>query len=262
MKLQIFENDEFGSVRTLMDEDGKILFCGSDVAKALGYQEPHKAVRRHAKGGMKHPIPTDGGMQELVFIPEPDVYRLIFRSKLPSAMRFEEWVVETVLPTIRKYGAYITPEVLTAMGESPEFTTQLIRMLRQEQKKNTAYQEAMAVVAVKTDYFDSFMETDTLTNIRNTAKELHIPERLFTHLLVEMGVVYRHGNRLWPNAFMVHYRYAALRDYVSGKHGGTYMLFTPLGKLYLQRRIAQRLALKSTVLPESADGKETDDQSR
>ena len=105
-ELKTFENAQFGQVRVI-DENGKPLFCGSDVAKALGYSEPHKAVMRHAKGGMKRPIPTNGGTQEMLFIPEGDVYRLITRSKLPAAERFESWVFDEVLPSIRKSGGYI-----------------------------------------------------------------------------------------------------------------------------------------------------------
>lgn len=254
MELQIFENSEFGRVRTLMDEDGTVLFCGSDVAKALGYSKPQNALKMHCKGcapkqGIPHPQNANKTIT-MTFIPEPDVYRLIFRSKLPTAEKFETWVVETVLPTLRRHGAYITPEVLSKMENSPEFTSQLIRMLKQEQSNSTALQKQMEAAAMKADYFDSFMATDTLTNIRNTAKELHIPEKLFTYLLVEMGLVYRHNNRLWPCAFMVHYRYAELKDYVVNNHGGSYMLFTPLGKIYLQKRIAQRLALKNMEVSE------------
>lgn len=250
MEMQIFENSEFGRVRTLLDEDGTVLFCGSDVAKALGYAVPRKALRDHCKGVLKRNTLTNSGQQALSFIPEPDVYRLIFRSKLPTAEKFEKWVVEIVLPTLRRHGAYITPEVLSKMENSPEFTSQLIRMLKQEQANSTALQEQMDAAAMKADYFDSFMATDTLTNIRNTAKELHIPEKLFTFLLTEMGLVYRHNNRLWPHSFMVHYGYAELKDYVVNNHGGTYMLFTPLGKLYLLRRMSQRLAAKNMEVSE------------
>ncbi|MEG1579475.1 MAG: phage antirepressor KilAC domain-containing protein, partial [Oscillospiraceae bacterium] len=149
----------------------------------------------------------------------------------------------------RRHGAYITPEVLSKMEDSPEFTSQLIRMLKQEQDKTAQMQEQMESALAKTDYFDRFMETDTLTSIRNTAKEIRIPEKLFTYLLEEMGFAYRANNQLWPYAFMVHYGYATLKDYVVGKHGGTYMLFTPLGKLYLQKRIAGRLAAKNLKAP-------------
>lgn len=105
-ELKVFENAQFGRVRVI-DENGKPLFCGSDVAKALGYAKPRNALGVHCKGALKRGIPTDGGLQEMLFIPEGDVYRLITRSKLPAAERFESWVFDEVLPSIRKSGGYI-----------------------------------------------------------------------------------------------------------------------------------------------------------
>lgn len=91
--------------------DSKIpLFVASDVAKALGYKEPHKAVNRHCKGGMKHPVLTNGGTQEMMVIREPDVYRLVTNSKLPAAQAFENWIMEDVLPSIRSTGSYEMPK--------------------------------------------------------------------------------------------------------------------------------------------------------
>ena len=90
-ELQIFNNPEFGEIRTI-NENGVVLFCGSDVARALGYSRPNEAVAAHAKGTVKRRTPTDGGEQLLSFIPESDLYRLIFRSKLPSAERFIDWM--------------------------------------------------------------------------------------------------------------------------------------------------------------------------
>ena len=104
-QLQVFTNEAFGRVRT-MQEDGKVLFCGTDIAKALGYSNPRKAVRDHTRGGTKRSTLTDSGFQEMTFIPEGDVYRLIVRSKLPSAEQFERWVFDEVLPMIRQTGGY------------------------------------------------------------------------------------------------------------------------------------------------------------
>lgn len=108
--LKIFENPEFGSIRTT-EKDGKVLFCGSDVAKALGYAIPSKAVNTHCKaeGVSKMEVPTNGGIQEMLFITEGNVYRLITHSKLPAAEQFEHWVFDEVLPTIRKTGTYTKP---------------------------------------------------------------------------------------------------------------------------------------------------------
>lgn len=86
--------------------DGEPWFVARDIADVLGYTEPHKAIARHCKGGMDHPVPTDGGLQIHKVIPERDLYRLIMRSKLPAAERFEDWVVGEVLPAIRKTGRY------------------------------------------------------------------------------------------------------------------------------------------------------------
>ena len=88
-ELQIFENPEFGEIRTV-ELDGKPYFCGKDVAGALGYAIPKDAIAAHCKGAVKHRTLTKGGEQELNFIPEGDVYRLITHSKLPSAEKFEK----------------------------------------------------------------------------------------------------------------------------------------------------------------------------
>ena len=105
-EIQIFTNELFGSVRILERNDGKILFCGKDVAKVLGYAIPSKAVNTHCKGVSKLEVPTNGGIQQMLFITEGDMYRLITHSKLPDAEKFERWVFDEVLPSIRKHGGY------------------------------------------------------------------------------------------------------------------------------------------------------------
>lgn len=108
-----FHNQE---VRTLLDDNGTPLFVAVDVAKALGYAEPSLAVRRFCKGGAKRtPLSTKGGQQELRVIYEPDVYRLVFGSKLKSAIEFQDWVFEQVLPQLRKTGSYSTTNNKTAL---------------------------------------------------------------------------------------------------------------------------------------------------
>ena len=108
-KIKIFENEEFGSVRTI-EENGKVLFCGSDVAKALGYRRPKDAITAHCKGAVKRRLLTNGGAQEMKMISEGDVYRLISHSRLPSAEKFESWIFDDVLPTIRRTGGYVSNE--------------------------------------------------------------------------------------------------------------------------------------------------------
>lgn len=107
-ELQIFNSEEFGEIRTA-EIDGKPYFVGTDVAKALGYNNPRDAVSRHCKGVVKRDTPTSSGIQSMSYINEGDLYRLIMKSKLPSAEKFESWVMDEVLPTIRKTGSYQKP---------------------------------------------------------------------------------------------------------------------------------------------------------
>lgn len=107
-ELQIFNSGEFGEIRTI-EIDGKPYFVGTDVAKALGYNNPRDAVLRHCKGVVKRDTPTSSGIQSMSYINEGDLYRLIMKSKLPSAEKFESWVMDEVLPTIRKTGSYQKP---------------------------------------------------------------------------------------------------------------------------------------------------------
>lgn len=107
-ELQIFNNPEFGEIRTI-EIEGKPYFVASDVAAALGYANPRKAVSDHCKGVTKRDTPTSSGVQSMSYIGEGDLYRLIMKSKLPSAEKFESWVMDEVLPSIRSTGYYVKP---------------------------------------------------------------------------------------------------------------------------------------------------------
>jgi len=98
-KIKIFESEEFGRIRTLKEESGKVVFCGSDIAKALGYRNVSDALVRHCKGIVKHDIPHPQSPTktiEMTFIPEGDVYRLVAHSRLPGAAKFESWIFDEV----------------------------------------------------------------------------------------------------------------------------------------------------------------------
>ncbi len=133
-ELVIFKNEEFGDIRTI-EKNGKVLFCGSDIARALGYARPADAISAHCKGVCVLPTPSAGGVQNTKFITEGDVYRLITHSKLPAAEQFEHWVFDEVLPTIRKHGAYMTDNTLEQALTSPDFLIQLATKLKEEKEK-------------------------------------------------------------------------------------------------------------------------------
>lgn len=195
--MQIFNNPDFGTVRTL-DDDGMILFCASDIATALGYARPKDAVAAHCKGAVKRRTLTNGGEQEMSFIPESDLYRLVFGSKLPTAEKFTDWVTSEVLPSIRKHGAYMTPETLQAAILNPDTMIQLCQQLKAEQDKNAALTAANSQLTVdkqimqpKADYFDELVDRNLLTSFRETAKQLEIKEKVLIQFLFEKKYIYR-----------------------------------------------------------------------
>ena len=110
--LEIFSSNEFGELRTIK-ENGKVMFVASDIAKMLGYTNTSKAISDHCRYVTKRyiPHPQGKGTLEVNFIPEGDVYRLITHSKLPAAEKFESWVFDEVLPSIRKTGSYTAKPV-------------------------------------------------------------------------------------------------------------------------------------------------------
>lgn len=199
-ELQIFNNPEFGEIRTI-EEDGKVLFCGSDVARALGYAKPQNAIDRHCKGALKRGIPhpqSPNKTIEMLFIPEGDIYRLAAKSELPGAERFESWIFDEVLPSIRKHGAYMTPETLEAAILNPDTMIKLCTALKDEQDKRKALEAANSALTVenqimqpKAEYFDDLVDRNLLTNFRETAKQLEIPPKKFVNFLLEKKYVYR-----------------------------------------------------------------------
>ena len=148
--IQIFDNEEFGRVRTT-EIDGKPYFSAKDVAEALGYSNPRKAILDHCKGVTKRDTLTAGGQQAVNFIPEGDIYRLIVRSNLPSAERFEKWVFDEVIPQIRQTGGYQLPqtyaEALRALADKAEQNEKLTARIETMRPKEIF---ADAVAASKT----------------------------------------------------------------------------------------------------------------
>ena len=190
-ELMIFNNPEFGTIRTI-DENGSVLFCGNDVAKALGYKSPKDAIAAHAKGAVKRRTLTDGGEQEMLFITEGDIYRLAARSKLPGAEKFESWIFDEILPSIRRSGGYINGQ----RDMSPEeLLSQALkvadRVLADREARISRLSVQNQIMSPKADYFDQLVERNTLTNFRETAKQLGAPPKSFVRFLLDKKYIYR-----------------------------------------------------------------------
>lgn len=247
-ELQIFENAEFGSMRTLMINAAPY-FVGKDVAEILGYANASKAVLTHVDDEDKTFVMLDIadsqngnvpiGQSKTVLINESGLYSLILSSKMPNAKKFKHWVTADVLPSIRKHGAYMTQETLEAAIMNPDMMIKLCTALKDEQNRNKVLQAANASLTVdnqimkpKADYFDELVDRNLLTNFRDTAKQLHVGERKFIKFLLEKKYIYRDKRgKLKPYAN----KYEDLfdvKEFTNDKTGfcDTQTLITPKGR--------------------------------
>lgn len=205
-KLEIFKNEEFGVIRTV-EENGKVLFCGSDVAKALGYAKPNNAIKTHCKSitlkqgiGVITGTKTDGteAIQKIkmTFINEGDVYRLITHSKLPSAEKFESWVFDEVLPSLRKTGGYIVGE--NQMNED-ELVAAAMNVLSKKierlQIENTQKQQIIGELKPKADYTDRILQSKSLVTITAISKDYGMSGQEMNKKLHELGIQYNLGGQ-------------------------------------------------------------------
>lgn len=232
-ELIIFNNPEFGQIRTI-EEDGKVLFCGSDVAKALGYKRPKDAVSAHCKGAVKRRTLTNGGEQEMNFIPEGDIYRLAARSELPGADQFERWIFDEVLPSIRKNGGYIngqenmTPEELMAAA-----LIMANKTIENQKVRLSALTVENQIMQPKADYFDDLVDRNLLTGLRETAKELGVKPKEFISFLLSRKYLYRDKKgKLMPYQVHVNNGLFELKECFNEKTQwtGTQILVTPKGR--------------------------------
>lgn len=184
--LMTFSSPDFGEIRTI-EENGEPWFAGKDVAAALGYINTKDALSRHVdsddKRGSRFPTPC--GEQELTIINESGLYSLVLSSKLPTAKQFKRWVTSDVLPSIRKNGGYIA-------GQSELSPAELLAQALKVADRVLAERDArIAAMQGKVDYFDSLVERNTLTNFRETAKELGASPKKFVAFLLDQKYLYR-----------------------------------------------------------------------
>ena len=199
-ELQIFQNAEFGSVRTATI-DGEPYFVGKDVATILGYSNPRDAISKHVddedKGVAKCDTPS--GRQEILFINESGLYSLILRSQLPAAKKFKRWVTSEVLPAIRRHGMYATEELIA----NPDLAIATFQALKAEREKRQALEEAVAVQAQqiaelkpKATYYDVVLKCRDAVNISVIAKDYGWSAQRMNEYLHKKGVQYKQSD-IW-----------------------------------------------------------------
>lgn len=167
LKVFNFENNE---VRTMIIND-EPFFVANDVARTLGYANTSDATNKHCKKSfMGWGSDSLGRPQQFKLIPESDVYRLVFRSKLPEAEKFENWVTSEVLPSIRKYGGYLTPEKIEEALLNPDTLIQLATNLKEERSKRLAAEEKVTAMVPKALFADAVAASHTSILIGELSK--------------------------------------------------------------------------------------------
>lgn len=245
--IQIFENSAFGAVRTYTEND-KTYFCGKDVAMALGYTNPNKAIIDHCKiDGVtkRYLIDSLGRQQEAKFVSEGNLYRLITHSKLPQAENFESWIFDEVLPCIRKHGAYMTPQTLGEALKNPDTLIEILQRLKAEQEKSAllettvrAQSQTIAEMKPKASYYDVVLNCKDLLSVTQIAKDYGKSAVWLNEFLHKKKIQFKQG-KCW----FLYQRYAE-QGYTSTKtqtfnasdgtvHTKVHMYWTQKGRLFL-----------------------------
>ncbi|MDY5007051.1 phage antirepressor KilAC domain-containing protein [Candidatus Allofournierella merdipullorum] len=172
--IQLFQNPEFGRVR-IVEVNGEAWMVGKDVAEALGYKDTVNAIKAHVddedkKGGWR--ITTPSGEQQMTIINESGLYSLVLSSKLPNARKFRRWVTTEVLPTVRKHGAYMTPETLQAAILNPDTMIQLCQQLKAEQEHSRQLEAENAAMLPKAVFADAVSASKSSILVGELAKLL------------------------------------------------------------------------------------------
>ena len=205
MEIQIFKNDRFGEVRTMVIND-EPWFVGKDVAEVLGYRLARKALYDHVEDDDKKGVPIQnplGGKQEMTIINESGLYSLILSSKLPQAKEFKRWVTSEVLPSIRRNGAYLTDDALARFAEDPDYGIKLLNTLKRERTERLALMKENVTLSMENnrmkpmaDYCAKILAcTDTVT-VTQIAQDYGMTAQDFNEMLADMKIQYRCG-RQW-----------------------------------------------------------------
>jgi prophage antirepressor-like protein len=212
-ELRAFENSEFGKLEVTLI-DGKVYFPATKCAEVLGYEKPHDAISRHCRYSVKHGVGVQTGTKadgapaiqtvQMSFIPEGDLYRLIIRSNLPVAERFERWVFDEVLPEIRKIGGYMvdrpneTEEELLARSHEVALRVLARReeQIRKLESTVGTQSQQIAEMEPKASYYDVILKCEDAVAVSVIAKDYGKSGRWLNRYLHDAGVQFKQGD-IW-----------------------------------------------------------------
>lgn len=209
-ELTVFQNEQFGQVRTIV-KDGEPWFVSADVCRALEVKNARDAVAR-LDDDEKGVVLTDtlGGQQNMTIVNEPGLYALVLGSRKPEAKAFKRWITHEVIPSIRKHGAYLTPETLSKAIADPQWSIALLTALKEEREKvsslqeeNAAQKQMLAEAAPKVRYCDVVLRSKGAVSISKIAKDYGMSAQEMNQKLADLSIHYRQGN-----CWLLYQRYA------------------------------------------------------
>ena len=243
-EIQIFQNQEFGAIRTISNEQGEALFCAKDVAEALGYKLARKAVQDHVDRDdvlKRNLIDSLGRKQLTFFINESGLYSLILSSKLDSAKRFKHWVTSEVLPSIRKQGGYM----VARPDESDEVI--MARALQIMQATLQRRDEQIAQLKPRADYADHVLDSISCFTVTQIGKELGMTGHDLNVLLCSHKIQYVQSGQYLLYADYARQGLAKNRNFEYHTAEGelktrTYLVWTERGRDFIHRLVDKELA--------------------
>lgn len=242
-KLEIFENSEFGEIRTV-EINNEPWFVGKDVAEILGYERPTKAVSDHVDIEDRDVVPIQdsiGRMQNTPIVNESGLYSLILSSKLPNAKAFKRWVTSEVLPAIRKHGLYAIDDIL----ENPDIAIQALTKLKEERAARKALEldnqvksQQIAELQPKATYYDLILQYKDLLSVTEIAKDYGMSVKGLNTMLHELGVQYNQSGVWFLYAKYQHEGYTQTKTQNYNRPDGTqgskvHTYWTQKGRLFI-----------------------------
>ena len=241
-KLEIFENSEFGEIRTV-EVNNEPWFVGRDVATVLGYSNPRDALSKHVDNDDKGVAKCDtlGGSQDLTIINESGLYSLILSSKLPNAKSFKRWVTSEVLPAIRKHGLYAIDDIL----ENPDIAIQALTKLKEERAARKALEldnqvksQQIAELQPKATYYDLILQCKDLLSVTEIAKDYGMSAKGLNAMLHDLGVQFNQSGVWFLYAKYQHEGYTQTKTQNYNRPDGTqgskvHTYWTQKGRLFI-----------------------------
>ncbi len=241
-EIMLFKHENFGEVRTLVI-DGEPWFVGKDVAITLGYKDTSDALKKHVdkEDKLSRRFADSGQNREMYVINESGLYSLILSSKLPSAKEFKHWVTSEVLPSLRKHGAYFTPEALYQSLCKPDNLIEILHALADEQKRNTDLSVENAYLSVKARYYDEILNSTNNVPVTQIAKDYGMSAIAFNKMLHEYGIQYpiRNSWVLYAEYANLGYTQSKTYKYAENK-ASMHTCWTQRGRLFLYEFLRER----------------------